>query len=428
MSATNPETMPQPLTLADLPKAERAACGILQIADPLANDASCQARFYDELGVVRTELQPGGKIGDSPIYFKDETVQDSVSYKRRGATRAAMLTDDEVVATYSTGNHGLALAYAGARLGKEVRLALPKDLSDEKRDRLERTDAKLFYFDSFTDAQQAALEWKTEAGVTVIRPFGQPEVVGGQCSVGQEIVADLVRLGLTHASVEIPVASAGGGHIAGVAIPIWEARQRGDIGPNVRVVGVQPECTDALGRAVRLIRVGKEPQGLFGEGEFDKDCDALAITEENLSALTLAIAADRRFVDSFCTVGKLALAKARRNLSDQLGKEVEPAAALPFAYAAANARAGTTFVLPVSGGNISVETRKLYDGLVTADNVAKFQTQSAAHLEPTEHNPRAMARYAGSANGTRSRVAASPVTRRIVLSAAEREEARLRRA
>ncbi|HSX08414.1 MAG TPA: pyridoxal-phosphate dependent enzyme [Candidatus Saccharimonadales bacterium] len=416
---TSPETAP--LTIVSLPNSERAAQTILRLADPLKTDEACQARFYGELGVVPTVLQPGGEIGDCPIYYKDETVQDSGSYKRRGATYAATLSGDDVIAAYSTGNHGLALAYAGARLDKEVRIALPEDVSLAKRIRLEQTDAKLFYFDDFTEAQQAVAEWETESGVAVIKPFGQHTVIAGQCSAGYELVDNLVRLGLTHEEVVVPVPVAGGGYISGFALPLWEARRRGVIGPHVRVVGVQPEHTDALGRAVQHVRANRQPQRLFEGDELDKDCDALAITEENLSALTLAIAADRRFVSSFHTVGKLALAKARRNLSDQLGKEVEPAAALPLAYAMAHARAGTTFVLPISGSNISVETRKLYDGLIVADNVAQFQARSAAQFKRSERDPRHAGFDTISLDRT-SRLGFSPVTRRHVLSTAERRK------
>lgn len=378
----------QPLCLAELPNSHLAAHEILEAAAPLRDDPVYRAEFYDEMGVVRTPLVEIDSVNDSPVLVFPDYLQDMGAYKRRGATNAVMATDAPTVVTCSTGNHAQAVMNAGQRRGKHVVIEVTRDISSAKEEPLVEGvlsgDVELHYHDTFRNAQLAADARKGEPGVEVIGPFGHDKVVAGQLSAGLELVEELQARGLAHEEVVIPVPAAGLGYLMGITLPVRDAQARGKLGQHIRIVAVQPVDTDAAGRAVAKIQAGEEPVDLFLPGELDKDCDALAITEDSLNARNLAIAADKRYVDSFVTVDKLSLAKARRYVSDQLGVEVEPAAALPMAYAMAHATGEEVFVLPVTGKNISKETQKLYDNLVIDEYVRQFQAVSRADLAQTD--------------------------------------------
>lgn len=356
------------ITRAELAPSQEVAARILDKARPLWEDEAYQDLFYNQMGVVRTPLEEIADIEGATVLVKKEYAQDSGSYKRRGATHAVLQTAAPMVATYSTGNHGRSVVEAVEavnRLGgnKGVMLDVPESISPVKLAPLEGR-AMVAFHPTFAEAQRASQDRGTDPNVAVIDPFGHEDVIAGQCSLGYEVVADLLDRGLADKDVTIPVSTAGGGHLLGIALPVWQAKQAGVLGPNVKIVAVQPTNTDALGRAVSKVRAGEEPQNLFAKGELDTDCDALAIGEESLSPLTLAVAADPEFIDTFVTIGKEDLAAARQYTSQQVSVQVEPAAALPMAYALQHAAPSRYFVLPLTGKNISEQTKQLYDSFM----------------------------------------------------------------
>lgn len=393
----------KPLCLAELPRSYDVATRVLELARPICDDPEYRDRFYEQMQTVRTPLTEADSVNGSPVYTKNEFLQASGAYKQRGANNAMLMmpADTVEVSTYSTGNHGQAVVKAGILKGVRVALELPETMSSAKRRPLEQAAREqdgqltLNFHPDFQTAQTIAQLRRSAPGVEVIDPFGHWNVLAGQCSVGQEMVEQIMALGLENEDVMIPVSAAGGGHLLGIALPIWEAKQAGRLGHNVNVVAVQPENTDALGRAVAKIKAGQDPVDLFAPGELDKDCDALAITEESLSSLTLAVAADTDFVSKFVTIDKLSLAYARQYTSSQVGVQVEPAAALPMAYAQQNADGSQVFILPVTGKNISSETQALYDGLVAENNYLLYQEACRNYSEQTEESKGVAAQLAG---------------------------------
>lgn len=419
------DTMHEPsLSLRTLPDSQAVVDTILQEAR-VFDDPEYAKKFY-AAGVIKTNFRRLDDIVDGETWVKEEHLQDSGSYKRRGATRAMLESDQESVVTFSTGNHGLAVAMAGLALGREVHVELPEYASQAKIALLEATNAKLHFHTDFLSAQRAAAVRAREVNALLLPPFGGMDTVVGQSSLGKELVENLVESGLEDADVDIVFASAGFGLGAGIVTPIWEAKQTGVLGPGVRAIAVQPNKTNALGRAVARIHSGQEPKGLFAPNEFDADCDALAITEESLHPLTVALAADARLVSQdFPTIDKLSLAYARQYLSSQLGQEMEPAAALPMAYALQH-NDGRTKVLVASGSNISPATKQIYDDLVLEENIRRFRELSKPHDIEDAHEENSLEIAPLLDKNEVKGVWSSAVTRRHVRSAAEQKAARSR--
>lgn len=195
--------------------------------------------------------------------------------------------------------------------------------------------------------------------VADVEPLGESEVVAGLCTLGEELVDDLVARGLADKNVVIPVPVADGGLICGFAIPVHRAIQEGRLGPGVQVIGVQPEGADY---------------------------DVAAVGKEALRPITMAIVADESYVTGMYTFSELEIARAMDELEAELCGTVEPAAALPRAflkryadhYAALPEEERPVFVLPISGGNKSPETAKRYRSLERAAAQATFRNVSDA--------------------------------------------------
>lgn len=370
-------------------RSEVFATDVLRRAEPLRYDSPLRQELHGDLKVVDTGLDRAPALRGYEVYIKDERQQPSGSYKSSGASWKAMQTrPSDTLVTYSTGNNGAGLSIAGSLRGQRVVVEGTENMSPAKVQLLEGAGAQVHAVHPNFQAAEAAARLRAEqAGHVLAQPFGDPDVVAGQCRIGYELVRDIVQRGLARQSVVIPVPVAGGGLISGIAIPIWQAKQEGRLGEGVRVVAVQPEGTDTMHRALLRQRAGLPVKDLYDGGRPDPDCDALAITEANLNANTMAIAADEQFVTGFHVVSKPDLGRAMVALEARIGGLVEPAAALPFAFAnaygvqfpgyAEDGNEPVTFILPVSGGNKSLATSEKYRLAVAHDD---NRLRSEAHL------------------------------------------------
>src|SRR2546428_3040373 len=93
--------------------------------------------------------------------------------------------------------------------------------------------------DVYDDALALAHRIEHEQGKTLVHPYADPLIVAGQGTIGLEILDDLADVEL------VVVAVGGGGLITGIALALRSPL------PSVRIVGVQPEGPDAVGRSVR---------------------------------------------------------------------------------------------------------------------------------------------------------------------------------
>jgi threonine dehydratase len=111
--------------------------------------------------------------------------------------------------------------------------------------------------DSYSDAHARALLLQKRSRATFVHPYDDPDVIAGQGTVGMEILRQWQ--GPIDA---IFVAIGGGGLISGIAAYVKRVR------PAIKVIGVQPEDSDAMarsiaaGRRVKLAHVGRFADGV----------------------------------------------------------------------------------------------------------------------------------------------------------------------
>ena len=276
--------------------------------------------------VRRTPLVP---VEGTPLLAKCESLQETGSFKLRGATNAVLALAHRGVVTSSSRNHGRALAAAARRLGVPATVVMTTDSSPFKRAATEAIGARIVECAPGTAARaRASADIVESEGLTFVPPYDHPLVIAGQGTVGLEIVEDLPDV----TAVVAPLG--GGGLLSGVATAV-KARA-----PQARVVGVEPEDAACFARS---LAAGRRTE----VGLPTTICDGART--QIPGELTFPIVAAR--VDEVISVSDAEVVDAVRLLASA-GLVVEPTAAL----AVAGARAlglSTGTVCVVSGRNIA---------------------------------------------------------------------------
>jgi threonine dehydratase len=173
------------------------------------------------------------KMGRS-IYLKLENVHEVGAFKIRGAANKILSLSEEErargVATYSTGNHGMAVAYVAQTLGIEAVVCISKRVPEAKVESLKRFGATIKIIGDSQDAAGVyCYELQKEKGMTVIEPFDDPYVIAGQGTIALELLEELPNL------KDVVVPLSGGGLLSGIGLALKSTD------PSIRVTGVSME-------------------------------------------------------------------------------------------------------------------------------------------------------------------------------------------
>jgi len=301
------------------------------------------ARVYDV--AVQTPLEAAPLVSariHNHVLLKREDEQPVFSFKLRGAyNKMVSLPADQIkqgVIAASAGNHAQGVALAARRLGCRAVIVMPTTTPLVKVDAVLRLGGEAVLFgDSYSDAFEHAQTLQAAEGLTFIHPFDDPAVIAGNGTIAMEILrqhADPID------AVFIPVG--GGGLLAGIATYIKLIR------PDIRVIGVQSEDSDAMARSVAAgRRVRLHDVGLFSDGT--------AVKQVGRETFKLV----RQYVDDFVCVDTDALCAAMRDVFQDTRSVVEPAGALALAgakrYAALHQWKNKTLVAITSGANMNFD-------------------------------------------------------------------------
>ncbi|HVH55572.1 MAG TPA: threonine/serine dehydratase [Vicinamibacterales bacterium] len=285
-----------------------------------------------------TPLVDVSNLAGRQLLLKCESLQPGGAFKIRGAyNMVAQLSADQRrrgVVTYSSGNHGQAMALAARELGAPAVVVMPTTAPEIKVDGARSFGAEvIFAGTTSTERKARAEEEAAERGLTMVPPFDHQWIIAGQGSLGLEILEQCADV------ATIVVSVGGGGLLAGVAAAVKQSR------PSVRVIGVEPSGAAAMkasldaGHAVTLPTTASIADGLMPVRPGD---------------LTFAHA--RQFVDGVITVDDDEIVDAVMWLFTKAKIVAEPSGAATVAAALTNKVADDGPVVAiVSGGNISLE-------------------------------------------------------------------------
>src|SRR2546425_9695296 len=208
---------------------------------------------------VRTPLR---FVESLNAYLKLESLQPIGAFKLRGAYNAIRRLPDPArkrgVITYSSGNHGQALAYAAQLVGVRAVVVMPETAPAVKVAGVKKWGGEVVLAGRTSDDRQRRAEAiAAREGLAIVPPFDHPDIVAGQATVGLEIAEQLADV----RTVVVPVG--GGGLIAGVVTGLAAG------GSRATVWGVEPAGAPKLarsletGRPVRLRRTARLAHGLI---------------------------------------------------------------------------------------------------------------------------------------------------------------------
>jgi threonine dehydratase len=142
----------------------------------------------------RTPLIEVGGAGIRPAFaVKCENMQPAGAFKIRGAYNMLAQLSPEAraagVITYSSGNHGQAMALAARLLGARAVVVMPETAPRVKIAGAERHGAEVLFAGTTMLDRKARAESEAAArGLTMVPPFDHAWIIAGQGTCGLEIV------------------------------------------------------------------------------------------------------------------------------------------------------------------------------------------------------------------------------------------------
>lgn len=288
---------------------------------------------------LRTPLLPY-QGASRPLLLKPESLQPTGSFKLRGAHAAISAVPaserSRGVIAHSSGNHGLAVAYAAAALGVPATVVVPSTAPAVKVAAAQARGARIVRCEPGIAAREAATrELADRHGYTLIPPFDDRRVIAGQGTVGLEIATDCPEADL----IVCPVS--GGGLIAGIAAALTALR------PGAKVVGVEPELAadarDSLRQRRRVAWAASDTERTIA--------DALRVNQVGELPLQHLISQ----VHAIVTVTDDQIRAAMRALATTARLVAEPGGAAAVAaclFLPDQLPAARTTVAVLSGGNV----------------------------------------------------------------------------
>ena len=301
------------------------------------------AKVYDV--AIETPLDPAPMLSrrlGNRLLLKREDEQPVFSFKLRGAyNKMAHMSAAErargVIAA-SAGNHAQGVALAAQRLRCSATIVMPVTTPQIKISAVEARGAHVvLHGDSYSDAYAKAMELQKASGATFVHPYDDPDVIAGQGTIGMEILRQW------QAPLDaIFVAIGGGGLVGGIAAYVKRVR------PEVKIIGVQPEDSDAMARSLAAGRRVVLPHvGLFADG--------VAVKQVGKETFRLA----RKYVDDIVLVDTDAICAALKDVFEDTRAILEPAGALAIAgvksWVARTRVKERTFVAIACGANMNFD-------------------------------------------------------------------------
>jgi threonine dehydratase len=188
--------------------------------------------------------------GAKSVHLKMECLQHTGAFKVRGAANKILSLGDQAkqrgVITFSTGNHGKAVAYVSRRAGIHAVVCLSENVPAYRAAIIRRLGAQVAVKGRSQD--EAEMNYRAlmqTRGLVPVVPFDDPLIIAGQGTIALEILSKLPDTEV------LLIQLSGGGLLAGMAMVAKS------INPQIHVVGLSLEQSPAM---VESLKSGKPVQ------------------------------------------------------------------------------------------------------------------------------------------------------------------------
>ena len=297
--------------------------------------------------IIQTPLISNDYINkklNSKIFFKLENLQNTGSFKFRGASYKISKLNDENkkngVVAYSSGNHAQAVAYASLQQNINCKIIMPKNAPKIKIENTRKYKAEVILYDPATESRESIGEKiSIEENRTLIRPYDDIDIIAGQGTAGKEIYEQLMQISI------IPdmylCCCGGGGLIAGTSTYLKEKFT------NIKSYSVEPFGFEDTKKSLNSGKI------LPNEKGYTSICDAIITPQPGDVTFPINL---KNLQDGLVVTDE-EVKNAIKFLSENLKIIVEPGGAVA-ATAALTEKINVknkTVVVMISGGNIDLE-------------------------------------------------------------------------
>lgn len=280
------------------------------------------------------------RIAGRRVFVKAECLQWTGSFKFRGAWSALTALAPEVrargVIAFSSGNHAQGVAHAAALHGVPAVIVMPSDAPLVKIANTRAYGAEVVLYDRTREDRDAiGARLAGERGLTLVKPFDEPEVIAGQGTCGLEIAEQAAEAGI--AAAQVITCCGGGGLTAGIALALE--------GTGFRVHPAEPAGFDDTARSLAS---GRRERNAALAGSV---CDA--IVTPSPGEITFPIL--QRLCGPGHVVSDEQALRAMALAFQHLRIVLEPGGAVALAAALWGEGLGEVVICTASGGNVDPE-------------------------------------------------------------------------
>jgi threonine dehydratase len=281
------------------------------------------------------------QLGSCSVYLKCENLQLTGSFKLRGAVNKLLSFSkqelEKGLMTASSGNHGAAFAWLMKKFDLKGTIILPEITAPTKIESLLLYGVEIEQVgDDCIKAERFARKTAQTQGLSYIPPYNDPQIIGGQGTIGIELTRQVPRVDC----VVVPVG--GGGLISGIAGYLKSGN------PDIEILGCQPENSAVMHASVKagqILDLDSKPTISDGSaGGIEQNSITFPICQE--------------LVDDFILLTEEEIISALKLILEKHYLLIEGAAALSVAafLKQKNRFKGKNVVLILSGSKISLAT------------------------------------------------------------------------
>ncbi|MCF6234314.1 MAG: pyridoxal-phosphate dependent enzyme [Rhodobacteraceae bacterium] len=278
------------------------------------------------------------ELTGAELFFKCENFQKAAAFKVRGASNAVFgLSDDMAalgVATHSSGNHALSLAYAAGRRGIPCHVVMPYTAPQAKKDAVIGYGGVITECEPSTSSrEQVFARVAAQTGADFVHPYNDHRVIAGQGTCSRELVEQVTGLDAVIAPI------GGGGMISGTCLSL------SNIAPDIKIYAAEPEQADD---AARSFRAGH----IIADDAPVTVADGLKVPLKELTWHFVST-----YVTDILTASEQEIVAAMRLTWARMKIVMEPSSAVPLATILKNPEvfAGKRIGIIVTGGNVDLD-------------------------------------------------------------------------
>lgn len=177
------------------------------------------------------------------VYLKPENLQNTGSYKLRGAYyKISRMTDQQKkngIITSSAGNHAQGVAYAAKINKAKATIVMPTTTPLVKINNTKKYGAEVVLSgEVYDESYHLALELAEKHGYEFVHPFNDLDIATGQGTIAFEILEDLPK-------ADILLVPIGGGGLASGVSTLAKLLK-----PDIEVIGVEPRGAACMERSL----------------------------------------------------------------------------------------------------------------------------------------------------------------------------------